>query len=208
MEDKLGKVGVIGRFRPLHNGAATLLESICEKADDVIIGIGSSNKYNVRNPFTAEETEEMISVFLSGRFNNYRIIKVPDFAHIKGCENGQKWREFVKNGFGKLNFFISGNDFVVSLLKDDYQIIHPAKIVPSKKHVLLKATRVRYEMATYREWKKLVPEKIAGYLETRGLVDRFRKEFGLQAIAYALESDYNQDESGMQEMMHAKEVSK
>ena len=48
MENKLGTIGLIGRFKPLHLGASVLLESACEKAEKVIIGIGSSNKYNIR----------------------------------------------------------------------------------------------------------------------------------------------------------------
>lgn len=56
----LGAVGFIGRFKPLHNGAALALETLCEQADKVKIGIGSVNKYNLRNPFTAEESQEMI----------------------------------------------------------------------------------------------------------------------------------------------------
>lgn len=96
MQNNLGRVGVIGRFKPLHNGAAVLLESLCEKSDHVLIGIGSSNKYNIRNPFTSDETKDMIELFLKEKFTNYEIIKIPDFAHIPGCENGQQWRKLKK----------------------------------------------------------------------------------------------------------------
>ncbi|MDO8516897.1 MAG: adenylyltransferase/cytidyltransferase family protein [Nanoarchaeota archaeon] len=68
---KLGKVGLIGRFKPVHNGAALMLETVCEKAESVIIGIGSSNKYNARNPFLPEESEEMVRLVLE-KFSNQK----------------------------------------------------------------------------------------------------------------------------------------
>jgi len=205
MENNLGKIGFVGRFRPLHNGAAALLESLCEKATHVIIGVGSSNKYNVRNPFTAKETKDMIDAFLSDRFNNYEIIQIPDFAHIPGNEDGQKWRKYVLGTFKELDYFVSGNDFVRRLLQDDYEIIHPGNIVPKEKHVFLRGTRVRYEMAKCGKWEKFVPKKVSQYIKAKQLDERFRREFGLQSIASAVEHDYNQNESALQEKLHAQE---
>lgn len=204
-EKKYGRVGLVGRFKPLHNGAAALLESACEFSEYVVIGIGSSNKYNLRNPFTPEETKGMIDSFLSGKYSNYEVIFVPDFAHIPEFRDGQKWREYVNENFGKLDYFVSGNDFVRNLLKEDYEIIHPGDFVPKERHVLLRATKVRYEIAKHGEWKNLVPEKVADYLESNGLIERFRKEFGLQTLAEISELSYDKDESALQEMLHARE---
>ena len=78
MENNLGRVGLVGRFKPLNNGGYALLEAICEKSDRVIIGVGSSNRYNVINPFTANETEDMIRVALHPQFSNFDIIYIPD----------------------------------------------------------------------------------------------------------------------------------
>lgn len=207
METNLGRVGVIGRFKPLHNGAAVLLESLCEKAEHVVIGIGSSNKYNLRNPFTARETEAMINAFLSDRFGNYEIIKVPDFAQIPGCKDGQEWRQFILGRFGEFDYFVSGNDFVRKLLQNDYPLLYPGDVVPKEKHVLLRATRVRYEIATYQNWQALVPGSIAKYLTDKKLVGRFREEFGLQTIASVTSGvNYDSDESAKQEQLHAREI--
>ena len=115
---KFKRVGLIGRFKPLHLGGAVMLECVCENAEHVVIGIGSSNKYNVRNPFKAHETKDMINAFLSTRFSNYEIIYVPDSGHIPEFKDGQKWRKYVLEYFGKLDCFISGNDYVRELLKN------------------------------------------------------------------------------------------
>src|SRR3989344_6572629 len=121
----LGKVGLIARFKPLHIGAARMLEAVCSNADYVTIGIGSSNKYNLRNPFTASESEEMVHAFLKNRFSNYNVVHVPDFAHIPEYADGEKWKSYIIENFGDIDFFVSSNPFVTDLLKDSYKIIHP-----------------------------------------------------------------------------------
>jgi len=191
----LGRVGFIGRFKPLHNGGAAALEAICEQAEEVVIGIGSSNKYNVRNPFTAQESQEMIDAFLSPRFSNYSIIHLPDFAHIPEYRDGTRWQENVIKSFGELDCFLTGNPYVRSLLEPYYQTMHPALLVPDEKKVPLKGSMVRVAMAQHIDWQSLVPEEVADYLEKNNLVERFRREFGLQTLAEALKTDYARSDS-------------
>jgi len=203
----LGKVGFIGRFKPLHLGASALLESLCEKADEVTIGIGSSNKYNLRNPFTAEESEKMIDIFLSPRFSNYKIMHVPDFGHVPEYSDGKRWKKEICDAFGKLDYFVSGNDYVRSLLGDKYRLMCPFDAVPEEKQVRLRATRVRLEMARGEGWRGLVPTNVAKYLNRDGLVERFRKEFGLQTLASLAGSESClHDEDSRQEKMHVEEA--
>ena len=92
---KLGKTGLIARFKPLHNGAALMLEQVCMQADHVIIGIGSCNKYNARNPFTADESRAMVDLYLRQRFSNYEFINVLDYGQIQAYKNGRRWRAEV-----------------------------------------------------------------------------------------------------------------
>jgi len=190
------KLGAIGRFKPLHLGGAVLLEAICEKADHVLIGIGSSNQYNMRNPFTAEETKDMIDLVLAPKFDNYEVIEVPDLF------NEPKWIEQAKQLYGNLDAFVSGNDYVADLLKDKYKIIHPVEIVPAEKQIRVRATEVRYEMARGGEWERYVPEKIADYIKQKNLDERFRKEFGLETLAKLAGQDYSSAETRAQERAH------
>jgi len=201
----LGKVGLIGRFKPLHNGGYIMLEAACEQAESVTIGIGSSNKYNLRNPFTGKESEEMICSALKPKFSNYQIVHIPDFAHMPQYRDGQKWRGYVLETFGKLNYFISSNDYVANLLKNDYKIIHPSEIIPAEKQIPLRATEVRYEIAKFGNWKELVPKAVALYLEKNFLIDRFRKEFGIETIAQLAFSQELKEEDLEKEKLHAQE---
>lgn len=206
----LGKAGVIGRWKPLHNGAAVMLETLCEMADSVIIGIGSSNKYNCRNPFTAKESKGMIDALLSPKYSNYKVIAVPDFAHIPKYRDGQQWRKYVINKYdknGKLDCFVSGNDYVCQLLKKDYPIIHPASLIPPEKQVMLRATEVRVEMAKGNElWKKMVPKQVADYIVRNGLDSKLRKEFGLEILYSMIDKDYRQHEDADAERKHTLEA--
>jgi len=206
MEDRLGKLGFVGRFKPLHNGGLVMLEELCKKADDLLIGIGSCNKYNLRNPFTADESAEMIELVLSQKFSNYHVVQIPDFAQIPEYQDGQKWKQYVLEKFGSLDYFVSSNEFVRALLQDSYRIIHPAELIPKEKLQKIKSTQVRVEMAKYGNWKDFVPEKVARYLEENGIVERFRKEFGLQTLSLLSEYDDCNKESLEDEKNHPQEV--
>jgi nicotinamide-nucleotide adenylyltransferase len=183
---RFARAGAILRAQPLHLGGASMLDAICENAEQAIIGVGSANKHNVRNPFTAEERIEMLDAYLRPRHSNYRLVAVPDFAHIPEYRDGTKWKEHVVGTYGDLDCFISGNEDVTRLLGEKYQVIHPAALIPHEQQVKLRATQVRIAMAQGREWRQLVPEEVAQYIEGHKLDERFRKEFGLQTLAYEL----------------------
>lgn len=204
----LGKIGTIGRFRPLHKGSAIMLETLCEQSGSLIVGIGSANKYNLRNPFTAPEARGMIDSYLRSQFENYSFVDVPDFAHIPKYADGKKWTEYVLEHYGKLDHFVNGNDYVKQLLQPHYDVIHPATLIPPEKHFWVKGAMVRMEMAKGGDWKSLVPEVVAEYLDKNGLVERFRREFGLQTLALLSSGvDYRAHEDAGTEMKHTIETS-
>ncbi len=203
----LGKVGLIGRFKPLHHGGALMLEAICQNADSVIIGIGSSNKYNLRNPFTAQESQEMLAGYLSSRFANYTFVHVPDFGHLPQYGDGKRWRDYVTSHMGVLDYFFTGNLYVKTILENDYTILHPAQLIPKDQWIKLRATEVRLEMARGERWRSLVPESVAEYLEQQDLVSRFRREFGPQLLGNVpASSDYRRAETAAEELLHTRET--
>lgn len=197
-------VGCVGRFRPLHLGSAAMLDSLCKQAEQAIIGVGSANKYDARNPWTAEETGGMIDAYLSPRFTNYQIILVPDYAQQPEYADGQRWKSHVRDAFGELDAFVTGNAFVEELLKDTYRIIHPLEIIPPERMVPVHGTMVRNAMAVSGPWERLVPAEVADYLGSRGLVGRFRDEFGLETMASFARAPRAPVESARQEREYAR----
>jgi len=205
-DDKtLGIVGVVGRFKPLHIGAALMLDTLCQKSEYVKIGIGSTNKYNARNPFTPEETRDMIDLYLKPRFSNYEIFFIPDFAHISGNSDGIPWKNYVLQTYGTLDNFVSGNPYVASLLKSNYNIIHPADVIHISKQFRMSGTMVRMAMATGNDYKQMVPPSVAEYLDKNKLVQRFRNEFGLVTLESLSEDSWSGSEDIYKEKNHTLE---
>jgi nicotinamide-nucleotide adenylyltransferase len=170
------RIGMVARWRPVHLGHAPVLRALCHRAGQALIGIGSSNRYDVRNPFTLEETTDMIRLVLAG-LENYTLIPVPDL------DDGPRWRAMITNTFGPLDRFVTANPYVRSLLDGDYALMRPVALVPEGERIAVDGSMVRREMARGDGWRDLVPEVVADYITTRGLDERFRREFGLETLA-------------------------
>jgi len=170
------RIGMIARWRPVQRGHAAVLTALCDHATTALIGIGSANRYNFRNPFTCDETADMLRLALAGR-DNFELIPVPDL------DDGPRWRAMVIELFGPLDLFCSANPYVISLLAADYPIIRPVELVSPEARVPIEGALVRYEMARGDGWTDLVPTEVAAYIRSRQLDARFRREFGLQTLA-------------------------
>ena len=173
---KYSRIGMIARWKPVHLGHAAILRALCESGEAAFIGIGSSNRYNARNPFTFDETRDMIQLALA-EFSNYQIIPVPDL------DDGPRWRVMVKDLFGELDVFATANPYVASLLRDDYRVIPPVELIPLRERVPAEGSDVRRAMARGDDWESLVPNVIAEYIKSNRLDQRFREEFGLETLA-------------------------
>jgi nicotinamide-nucleotide adenylyltransferase len=174
--DHFDRIGMIARWRPVHRGHLPVLRALCERASHALIGIGSSNRYDLRNPFTLDETSAMIELVLSD-YANYTLIPVPDL------DDGPRWRTLVIDLFGPLDLFVTDNPYVTSLMVNDYRVIRPVELVPEDKKILLDGAMVRRAMARGDGWQDLVPTEIAAYIAANRLDDRFRREFGLKTLA-------------------------
>lgn len=174
-------MAMIARWKPVHNGHLPVLRALCQTAEQAIIGIGSANRYNLRNPFTLEETSDMLKLALA-EFENYILVPVPDL------DDGPRWRELVKDLLGTLDLFVTDNPYVFSLLKEDYPIERPVSLVPLNERIPLDGTAVRRAMARGEDWQSLVPPAVADYILAHQLDTRFRREFGLETLAQAVRS--------------------
>lgn len=174
-------IGLVARFRPLHLAHAALLDAVCARAGAdgrVLVGIGSANRYGPRNPFTAGEASVMVEAVLGGRHANYALFGVPDLGH------GPRWRDLVRELMGPLDLFVTANPYVRDLLAGVYPLAHPLDLVPPARRVAVSGEMVRRALARGGDgWRDLVPCEVAAVLERHGLVERFRREFGLSTLA-------------------------
>jgi nicotinamide-nucleotide adenylyltransferase len=170
------RIGMVARWQPVHRGHVPVLRALCDRASQALIGIGSSNRHDLRNPFTLEERTDMVRLALGER-TNYALIPVPDL------DDGPRWREMVVDLFGSLDLFVTDNPYVTSLLTDSYKTIKPVELVPKDERIAVNGSMVRKEMARGDDWRALVPEEISDYITAGHLDERFRREFGLQTLA-------------------------
>jgi nicotinamide-nucleotide adenylyltransferase len=166
----------VARWRPVHLGHAAVLRALCQKGRQVVIGIGSSNRYNLRNPFTLEETLDMLQLVLQG-YTNFTLIPIPDLG------DGPRWRELVRNLLGPLDIFLTDNPYVASLMGDVYPLAHPSKFLSLDEQFPIDGTMVRKAMAQDTHWRSLIPPPVAKYILANHLDERFRREFGLQTLS-------------------------
>jgi nicotinamide-nucleotide adenylyltransferase len=170
------RIAMIARWRPVHLGQAVVLRALCAAAVHVTIGIGSANRYNVRNPFTLDETQAMLHLMLGAR-EHVRVVPIDDL------DDGPRWRAQVIAQIGPVDCFVTDNPYVAKLMGDVYTVVRPVTLVPPEARVRVNGTMVRRAMAQGGDWQSLVPPEIAAYISAQGLEMRFRREFGLQALA-------------------------
>jgi nicotinamide-nucleotide adenylyltransferase len=167
---------MVARWKPVHLGHEPVLRALCDRGERALIGVGSSNRHNLKNPFTFEESVEMIRLALGGRAN-CEVLPVPDL------DDGPRWRTMVAALFGPLDLFVTDNPYVAHLMAPKYCIGRPVDLVPPQERVPLDGTMVRSEMARGSGWREMVPPEVADYIVERGLDERFRREFGLETLA-------------------------
>lgn len=173
------RIGMVARWRPVHLGQAAVLRALCDRAEQAVIGIGSANRYNLRNPFTAEETMDMIRLVLDGR-DNYTLLAINDL------DDGPRWRKMILELFGPLDLFVTENPYVTRLLEGDYEVVRPISLIAEEDKIPINGTMVRRAMAEGKNWQEMVPPPVAEYMMKNELDQRFRQEFGLQTLAMSV----------------------
>jgi nicotinamide mononucleotide adenylyltransferase len=172
---RLRRAGFVARFRPPHLGQAAVLAALSREAETVVVGVGSANRYDLDNPFTGAETAELLRPLLpAGRAELHLL---PDLY------DGPRWAAMVRERFGELDLFVTANPWVHSLVEGFWAVESTLAILGPGERVAVDGRTVRRAMARGEEWARLVPDAVARALRERGLVRRFREEFGLETLA-------------------------
>ncbi len=172
---RAGRIGFVARFRPPHLAHAAILAALAREAETLVVGIGSSNRRDLDNPFTGEETADLLRPLLpEGRFELHLL---PDLY------DGPRWAAMVRERFGEIDRFVTANPYVRSLVEGFWTVEHPLALLAPSERVAVDGKAVRRAMARGEDWARLVPPEVARALRTQGLVRRFREEFGLETLA-------------------------
>ena len=171
------------RTQPPHKGHISMLEAACNQATEVVIGIGSANVTDYKNPYTAVERELMLRKSLEDLgVTNYSFVHIPDF------EKDAEWMQYVQK-HAKLDYqttILSGNSWVENIFgREGYQTVQPDKIIRGEL-VDISATRLREMIINDDEiWKEYAASGTLHYFERLGGKERiakFYKEGANQAL--------------------------
>lgn len=85
----------IGRFQPLHIGHESIIRTMLDECQRVIIAIGSSQESGTkRNPFTFEQREDLITnVFYRERLTGQ--LKIMPLEDRENPSNDASWGDYV-----------------------------------------------------------------------------------------------------------------
>lgn len=76
------------RLQPLHNGHKFMIDTMLNEADRVIVGIGSVNKNDEKNPYSFELRKKMIESIYG---DNVLVVPLNDI----GAPNKRAWADYV-----------------------------------------------------------------------------------------------------------------
>lgn len=149
---------IVGRFQPFHKGHLFLIKKALEKADKIIIGIGSSNILDINNPIDFETRKKVIkAVFYKEKIEDklLKIVPLDDFFDDK------KWLANLKKQVGKFDLALGHNEWTnIILKKAGYRVLE----VDYLKRGLYEGWRIRKLIKEGKRWQNRVPKYIVSWL--------------------------------------------
>ena len=178
------RIATIGRFQPITNFGQKLLLQMGCISEEVVIGLGSKGRKNVRNPFTHIERKKMIEWALP---TNPCERSTYSFVFLEDNQDEEAWTKEAVEAFGELDIFVCGNPYATKLLKPHYKVVHPKELFKEKYYEKYRlnssSTEIRISMAKNEtDWIWNVPLGTALELFNHGLWKRFIDEFGEETL--------------------------
>ena len=158
---------LIGRFQPFHLGHLDAVLFGLSRAENLSIGIGSSNKSNEsRNPFSAKERREMIiSSIEPSMAERIKIFDIPDVG------DHEKWAFEIDKIVPKYDVVFTNDEFTKTLFeKRKISVIS----VVLKDREKFSGTNVRELIADDKNWQDLVPRGTRNVLEKINAKERLK----------------------------------
>lgn len=193
--DKIFKdVVAIMRANPLHINHTLMLRRLCDQAVYAKINLGSSNKFNEKNPFKIEEREDMVKIALRD-YDNFEVLRLPDFGE------DDAWFNCLYKNNKPFSEILSNNDYDLKIYRgyqedpayNRFDILYPTDILPQKdmeyalgiwdkgrfiqarKPMYTSGTFVRAAIVNDWNWKDFLDEKVADYIKKNGLDNRLKE---------------------------------
>jgi nicotinamide-nucleotide adenylyltransferase len=158
---------LIGRFQPFHLGHLDAILFGLARVDNLLIGIGSSNRQNEkRNPFSSAERKEMILSSIDPSIaDRVKIFNIPD------VDNHEKWIYEIDQIVPKYDTVFSNDEFTKTLFEErQIDVIQ----VTLKDREKFSGTSIRQLIMDDKNWQDLVPEGTLKVLDRINARDRLK----------------------------------
>jgi len=158
---------LIGRFQPFHLGHLDAVLFGLARTENLFICIGSSNKSNERkNPFSAEERREMITLSIEPSITDrIKIFDIPDVG------DHEKWTFEIDKIVPKYDVIFTNDEFTKTLFeKRKISIIS----VILKDREKFSGTNIRNLITEDKNWRDLVPQGTRNVLDSINAKERLQ----------------------------------
>lgn len=142
---------VIGRFQPFHNGHDYLIKQALGIADNLIIGIGSSNIKNNDNPLSYLKRKKIINIYIKKKKLEKRINKI---IPLPDCPDDDIWFEKTIKKTGKIDMVFGNNNWVNNIFKK--KKIKTLEF-PYYKRYIYEGSKIRSLILRNKKWENRVP---------------------------------------------------
>jgi len=160
-EERMVRRGLlVGRFQPFHKGHLEVTKRILKEVDEQIIIVGSSQySHRLDNPFTSGERITMIRKALQENkipLSRIWIIPVPD-VHQHAL-----WVSRIVAYSPKFDVVYANEPLTCRLFTEaGFRV----ETIPFIKREIYLATEIRKRMLAEENWKELVPNTVAKFIE-------------------------------------------
>lgn len=136
----------IWRFQPVHIGHLDVINQIFDTGyQNIIIGVGSSNKQDERNPFSFLQRKEIIEMSLNDRgidLSRIEIVGIPDFSE------DEDWYAYITDMI-QFDAVMSGNEHVKTIFAH-----HKQPVLEELERIQIHGTDIR-NWIEQGEWDKM-----------------------------------------------------
>lgn len=159
----------IGRFQPFHKGHLEAIKQILGEVDELIVVIGSAQySHTLDNPFTSGERVEMIRIGLRAiGMDLSRVMTIP----LPDIGEHHLWASRLRSFTPRFDVAYTNNPFVKLLLREAGVRVSEPTLHDREE---LSATNVRRLMIEGGDWRRLLQEEVAEYIESIGGPERMR----------------------------------
>lgn len=135
------KIGfVLGRFQPFHRGHRYLIEKALEQCESVIVGIGSANVRDEKNPFSFEERKKQISEAIKKQEYASRITSI---IPLDDNPSDNIWLAKLLKKAGKIDVVFGNNEWPNGIFeKAGFKVVR----VPLYKRNIYEGTKIREKL--------------------------------------------------------------